>query len=501
MRETIAEAGIQHVDEVRVISKDLIEKALRMRAESFLAQIKTQLLTQTILEIDKGKKQVMEAHYVLSREHEQVNEQKQKLELIIQEKTADLRKEIEERKKYEVALHQAHDQLEARVIARTQQLRLLNENLEKEISERKNAEKEIRKLSYAIEQSLSSVLITDSDGKIQYINPMFTCITGYSSEEVLGQTPSFLKSGVHDDAFYKNLWDTIKSGENWKDEICNRKKNGGLYWELQTISPIRDDNGNISNFISVRMDDTERKRAEDQLKIYATELERSNRELESFASIASHDLMEPLRKITSFGERVMELVPQLEGKPKDYIRRMQRAAEKMNLLVEDLLSLSKVQRKTIPFVKVDLNIEVKEAIDNLEKLIRETGGKVKLEHLPNIYGEPTQIMQLFQNLIANGLKFNSSKQPPEILISSRELGKDGFEIIVEDNGIGFDQKYSVRIFKAFERLHGYSEYDGTGMGLAICKKIIELHNGTIRAESEVGKGTKFIFTLPDKQKE
>ena len=500
MRETIAEAGIQHVDEVRAISKDLVEKALRMRAESYLAQVKTQLLTQTIIEIDKGKKQVMEAHHVLSREHEHVNQQKQKLEQIIQERTADLRREIEERKKYEVALQQAHDQLEVRVLERTQQLRALNEDMKKEILERKNAEKEVHKLSYAIEQSLSSVLITDSDGKIQYINPMFTSITGYSSEEVLGQTPSILKSGVHDDEFYKDLWDTITSGENWKGEICNRKKNGDLYWEMQTISPIRDENGEVTNFISVRMDDTERKRAEDQLKVYAAELERSNRELEGFASIASHDLMEPLRKISSFGERVMELVPQLEGKPKQYIRRMQNAAERMNLLVEDLLTLSKVQRKAQPFEKVDLNLLVKDSIDNLEKLIRETGGKVEVDHLPKVFGEPFQIMQLFQNLIANGLKFCSSKKSPEIHIHSRGLGKEGFEIIVEDNGIGFDQKYSDRIFRAFERLHGFSEYDGTGMGLAICNKIIELHNGTIRSDSEVGKGAKFIFTLPDKQK-
>ncbi|MZH03317.1 MAG: hypothetical protein F3745_07980 [Nitrospinae bacterium] len=196
----------------------------------------------------------------------------------------------------------------------------------------------------------------------------------------------------------------------------------------------------------------------------------------------------------------MELVPQLEGKPKDYIRRMQNAAEKMNLLVNDLLTLSKVQRKANPFVKVDLDLAVKDAIENLEKLIRETGGKVKAEKLPIVFGEPSQIMQLFQNLIANGLKFSSSKKSPEIYIHSRDLGKEGFEVTVEDNGIGFDQKYSERIFKAFERLHGFSEYDGTGMGLAICKKIIELHNGTICVESEIGKGSKFIFTLPNKQK-
>lgn len=500
MRETIAEAGIHHVEEVRGISKNLVEKALRMRAESFLAHIKTQLLTQTILEINKGKKVVVEAHQALAQEHKEVSQKKDELERKVQERTADLRKEIEERKKYETALQKAHDSLEERVSERTQQLRESNKSLEKEVVERKNAEKEIRKLSHAIEQSLSSIIITDCDGKIEYINPMFTISTGYSKAEAIGNTPAILKSGVHDKAFYQHLWGTIKSGKNWRGEVCNRKKNGDIYWELQAITPIRDESGEIVNFVSVRMDDTERKQTEEQLKVYASELERSNKELEGFAAIASHDLMEPLRKISSFGERVMELVPQLEGKPKDYIRRMQLAAERMNFLVEDLLALSKVQRKPQPFIKVDLNGVVKEVEDNLEKLIRETEAKIHVDRLPNVFGEPTQVMQLFQNLIANGLKFRSSDRFPEIHILCRKLGNEGFEITVEDNGIGFDSKYSERIFGTFQRLHGKTEYEGTGMGLAICEKIIELHSGTIRAESEVGKGTKFIFILPNKQK-
>jgi two-component system, LuxR family, sensor kinase FixL len=501
VRESSDQIGIQHVDDVRLISRDLVEKALRMRADSYLAKIKTQMLTLTLLEIDKGKKQVIEDHHVLAREHKEINEQKQKLELIIQEKTADLRREIEERKKYQKALQQAHDQLEARVLDRTQQLRASNQKLEKEVSEREQAEKQIRKLSHAIEQSLSAIVITNFDGKIEYINPIFTEITGYSSEEIIGKSPSVLKSGFHDKAFYKELWSTIKAGDNWKSEVCNRKKNGQLYWELQTITPIRDEQGVITNFISVRTDDTERKRAEEQLQIYAKELERSNSELESFASIASHDLMEPLRKIASFGERVMELVPTIEEKPKDYIRRMQRAAEKMNQLVLDLLNLSKVQNKPVPFEKIDLNEVVGEALENLEKLIKETKGEVHFDKLPIVYGESSQIMQLFQNLICNGLKFYSSQRLPKVYVRVHKIKNDGFKITVEDNGIGLDEKYCDRIFNPFERLHGHTEYDGTGMGLAICKKIVELHGGLIKAESVLGKGTKIIFTLPDKQKE
>jgi two-component system, LuxR family, sensor kinase FixL len=500
VRETIAEAGIQHVTEVQGISKNLVEKALRMRTESFLAQIKTQLLTQTILEIDKGKKEVMEAHKMLSQQHEQVRRQNDELERRVQERTTDLRKEIEERKKYEIALKQAHGELEIRVAERTKQLKTLNQDLEKEIVERKNAEKEIRKLSHAIEQSLSSIVITDCQGRIEYINPMFTTTTGYSSEEVIGETPSILKSGVHDQKFYQNLWQTIKAGNNWKNEICNRKKNGDLYWELQAITPIRDEKGNVSNFISVRMDDTERKQAEDQLKVYASELERSNNELEGFASIASHDLMEPLRKIMLFGDRVKEISPTLEQKPKEYIQKMQTAAARMNTLLKDLLTFSTVHTKPNSFVKVDLSEVMNDVQENLEKLVREVHGEIFVEKLPDVFGEPFQMRQLFQNLIANGLKFHSSKRLPQIHISCRNLSKEGVEVTVEDNGIGFDAKFSERIFGAFERLHGHSAYEGTGIGLAICKKIVELHGGTIRAESEPDKGSKFIIALPDKQK-
>jgi two-component system sensor kinase FixL len=498
MRETIAEAGIQHVNEVQGISKSLVEKALRMRTESFLAQIKTQLLTQTILEIDKGKKEVMQANQTLSKKHERMNQQKTLLEQKVQERTADLQKEIEERKKYESALKQAHGELEVRVAERTKQLRSLNQDLKKEIVERKNAEKEIRKLSHAIEQSLSSIVITDFRGRIEYVNPLFTTITGYTLEEIAGKTPSMLKSGVHDQAFYKDLWGTIKSGNSWKSEICNKKKNGELYWELQAITPVRDEKDEIVNFISVRMDDTERKQAEEQLKVYAKELERSNNELEHFASIASHDLMEPLRKIMLFGDRINEIVPLLEEKPKEYIKKMQMASLRMNQLLIDLMALSKVQNEPSPFVKVDLNIVLEEVKDNLEKLLVETQGKIVADKLPEVMGEPVKIQQLLQNLIANGLRFHSTKRLPEVIVSCRDVEGGGLEVTIEDNGIGFDMKYKDRIFKTFERLHGHSAYEGTGIGLAICKKIVELHQGTIHTESEPGKGSKFIIVFPDK---
>ncbi len=386
---------------------------------------------------------------------------------------------------------------EAKVEKRNKELLEINENLSKEILELKKEKTETRKIINAIEQSFSSIMITDLKGRIEYVNPRFTKTTGYSKEDVIGKTPSILKSGLHDKAFYKNLWNTIKSGGTWKKSICNRKKNGELYWDLQTIAPIRGENGKISSFVSVRTDDTERKLAEEQLKEFADELERSNKELEFFASTVSHDLMEPLRKILLFGDRIKETIPNLEEKPKAYLQKMQNAAVRMNALLKDLLDFSVIQNKSNSFVKVSLKEIVCDVQENLEGLLCETKGGIILEELPDVLGEPFQMRQLFQNLIANSLKFHSTERLPEIRIYSRNLESGACEVVVEDNGIGFESTHSERIFGPFERLHGHSAIKGTGIGLAICKKIVEFHGGSIRAEGEINKGAQFIIFLPN----
>jgi PAS domain S-box-containing protein len=246
---------------------------------------------------------------------------------------------------------------------------------------------------------------------------------------------------------------------------------------------------------------------------YSQELARSNAELQQFASVASHDLQEPLRKIQAFGNRLKDKYSEtLADQGRDYLDRMQNAAGRMQALIDDLLILSRITTKAQPFVPVNLTQVTQEVLSDLEVRIQQTGARVEVGELPTIHADPVQMRQLLQNLISNALKFHRDGEPQVVKIYSRQVvapeenqpteGSPVAElcqIIVEDNGIGFDEKYLDRIFNVFQRLHGRSEYEGTGMGLAICRKIAERHGGTITAKSTPGEGATFIVTLPLKQ--
>jgi light-regulated signal transduction histidine kinase (bacteriophytochrome) len=253
---------------------------------------------------------------------------------------------------------------------------------------------------------------------------------------------------------------------------------------------------------------TDRKVAEEKLRSFAARLEQSNRELQDFASVASHDLQEPLRKIQAFGDRLKaKCEPALDDTARDYLSRMQDAAGRMQVLIDDLLTLSRITTKAQPFVEVDLNRIAREVLSNLEVRIEQTGGRVEVGDLPTIEADPQQMRQLFQNLIGNALKFHQENLPPLIKVEGelvddlkdRLSGNQKVRISVEDNGIGFNEKYLDRIFTVFQRLHGRNVYQGTGIGLAICRRIVERHAGTITATSSPGKGSTFIVTLPLKQ--
>ncbi len=231
------------------------------------------------------------------------------------------------------------------------------------------------------------------------------------------------------------------------------------------------------------------------------ELARSNEELQQFAFIASHDLQEPLRKIKTFGDRLKATYGDtLTEQARDYLDRMQNGVRRMQALIEDLLTLSRVTTRAQPFVSVNLNQVTQEVLSDLEVLVQQTKGSVEVGDLPTIKADPLQMRQLLQNLIGNALKFHRQQEPPIVKIYSQitneENGSELCRIIVEDNGIGFDEKYIERIFNVFQRLHGRSEYEGTGIGLAICRKIAERHQGTITAKSQPTQGASFIVTLP-----
>ncbi len=233
------------------------------------------------------------------------------------------------------------------------------------------------------------------------------------------------------------------------------------------------------------------------------ELERSNRELQDFAFVASHDLQEPLRKIQAFGDRLRRKHGEALGpEGLDYLERMQRAAQRMHVLINDLLTFSRVTSRGQPFVPTDLGQIAREVLSDLEVRVEQTGGRVEIGDLPTLDADPLQMRQLLQNLIGNALKFHRDGEPPVVTVTGSLLADGGppwARIVVADNGIGFDMKYLDRIFTPFQRLHGRAEYEGTGMGLAVCRRIVERHGGALTAESAPGQGARFLITLPVRQ--
>jgi light-regulated signal transduction histidine kinase (bacteriophytochrome) len=277
---------------------------------------------------------------------------------------------------------------------------------------------------------------------------------------------------------------------------------------LYNATIYRSELGEVEGVFAAARDITELRRAEGRLKTYMEKLEWSNRELQDFAFVASHDLQEPLRKIQAFGDQLKSKHTETLGEEgRDYLERMQNAASRMQTLIQALLNYSRVTTKAEPFIPVDLKNVVQEVLIDLEMSIRGTGGDVEVGDLTSLEADPNQMRQLFQNLIGNALKFHREKPAVKVYglpldqaeLKERSSGGGRYQIFVEDNGIGFDEKYLDRIFVPFQRLHGRGIYEGTGMGLAICRKIVERHGGTITAKSTPGKGSTFIVTLPMKQ--
>jgi two-component system, chemotaxis family, sensor kinase Cph1 len=353
------------------------------------------------------------------------------------------------------------------------------------------------KYTTVVESSLTGIYIVQ-DGTIAFANDRFAEIHGYSTEEVVGMDSLEL---VHpaDRAFIREMRNQRMTGENAPSEYEARgvKKNGEVI-SVQRRNTVIDYGGKPAILGNV-LDVTALKKAESDSKTYAEELERSNKELQDFAFIASHDLQEPLRKIRSFGDLLKsKCADSLDEQAQDFINRMQNAGGRMYELIQGLLAYSRVSTKASPHSQVDLNQALREALSNLEVRVKDVDAAIDAEALPTVDADPLQMTQLLQNLIGNAIKFQGDKERPQVKIYSRLCG-DHVELSVEDNGVGFEEEHLERIFAPFERLHGRSEYEGVGMGLAICRKIVERHGGTITAKSTLGKGSTFIVKLPRKQ--
>ena len=356
--------------------------------------------------------------------------------------------------------------------------------------------------------------------KILYVSPTYESVWGRSCRSLYEDPRSWLdavidedRGRVRDEVDKKSAGDL--SDSNFMEYRISRP-DSSRRWISARAFPVRNDRGEIYRIAGIAEDITERKEIEERLRASrenleiqvrerTAELERSNRELQNFAFVASHDLQEPLRKIRMFGDMIVSDSGNiLSEQSLDYLGRMNRAGKRMRELLTSLLEYSRVSTRAMPFRRTDLNKSVEEALSNLDILIRETRGRIEVGHLPTLEGEPLQMVQLFQNLIGNALKFQRPGEVPFIKIHAHPVrsGKNtsAYRIFIEDNGIGFDEKDLGKIFILFQRLHARSAYEGTGMGLAICRKIVGRHGGEITAKSEFGKGATFMVTLPEKQK-
>ncbi len=332
-------------------------------------------------------------------------------------------------------------------------------------------------------------ILLDPQGYVTSWNPGAENIKGYQYDEIIGKHFSvFYPKEAIDKGWPDHELMVARTEGRFEDEGWRVRKDGSQFWANVVITPFKDDTGELRGFWKITRDLTERKLAEERLK-------RSNRELEQFASVAAHDLQEPLRKIQAFGDRLQTRARDLDGQSRDYLERMLSSATRMRSLITDLLTFSRVTSKAQPFVRVELDGLVREVISDLEVRIQQTRGRVEIGSLPALDADPLQMRQLFQNLIGNALKFRRPEEAPVITIDSKRAGSF-WQISVRDNGIGFEEVYLDRIFEMFQRLHGRTEYEGTGMGLAICRKIVERHRGSITAHSQPGAGATFIVKLP-----
>jgi PAS domain S-box-containing protein len=354
----------------------------------------------------------------------------------------------------------------------------------------------------------------DVSGRVAFVNPVAARILGGTVERMVGRPVTELFPG-------------LKSGEvSGAEEVHDGRpsqiivsRSDGSNFVVEYFRSALREGGHTIGEVLVFTDITERKKTEEALAHRTVELTRSNAELEQFAFVASHDLQEPLRKIQAFGDRLKAKCETANlGEGREYLERMQNASARMRRLIDDLLTFSRVISRTEPFAPVDLQKVAREVLSDLEVRIEKTGATVHVHDLPTIEADPLHMRQLLQNLIGNALKFHEPGAKPVVEIAGRIvagsanatetalLGRRAMldrtgdeqccELTVRDNGIGFAEKYLDRIFAVFQRLHGRQEYEGTGIGLAVCRRIVDRHGGTITARSKPGEGATFIVMLP-----
>lgn len=376
-----------------------------------------------------------------------------------------------------------------------------------DIHPQKLAEEKSRSQARLYESIFSSAFtfmgLLSAEGTLLEVNTNTQVLTGLSKDLILHQPfdKSYWFQGLPEQQErIREAIESARQGESVHEEVKIVSKTGILTLDF-SLRPVLDQNQQVAHLIVEGHDITDLKNNEKQLRQQSEQLQRHNKDLQDFTHIASHDLQEPLRKIRAFGERLAHH-EQLSERGQDFLDRMNKSAERMQRMIKDLLTYSRVGRQqNITLENVDLNHCLQQVQETLLLQIEESQGTLHIGSLPSLQSLPVHMHQLFQNLLSNALKFSKADIPPEISITCTLEGATDFLIEVKDNGIGLDPALSERIFQPFQRLHGRHEYPGSGIGLAICRKIVDYYHGKIWVESSPGKGSCFSIALPFAQTE
>jgi PAS domain S-box-containing protein len=406
-----------------------------------------------------------------------------------------------ERSMADEALRKANDQLDARVRSRTAELEDAVRKLHEEIAERERAQNALResesKFRSVTQTATEAILFADGEGRVVFVNQAAELMFGYPAPDIVDCNITLVLPQLDGICFRVDAegvhW-LLAPGDHQLHESEGRRRDGtGMPLEL-TVSTTHIDGKPL--FTIIIRDITARKRAEEQLRLYASELERSNQELQQFAYVASHDLQEPLRMVTSYLQILRRRYQgQLDSDADDFIGFAVDGAGRMRELIQGLLDYSRVGTRGRVFGRVDSGAVLAQVLANLQVAMRESGAVVRHGEMPVVWGDATQLGQVLQNLIGNAIKFRGAR-PPEVEVGAAK--RNGvWEFWVKDDGIGIEAQYHERIFAIFQRLHTRDRYPGTGIGLAVCKRIVERHAGRIWVQSAPGEGSTFFFTLPE----
>lgn len=372
-----------------------------------------------------------------------------------------------------------------------------------DITKLKLSERNLKLLYKAIEQNPTSVVITNSEGEIEYVNPKFSEVSGYSFEEVFGKNPRILKSGIHTQELYNNLWDTIKSGETWTGEICNKRKDNSLYWENVLVSPIVNDFNEITNFIKISEDITEKKRIYEEIIQAKQKAEESERLKTAFLQNMSHEIRTPLNGVIGFSN-LLSTKDLSKTDISEYSSIIQTSAKRLLEIVNNILDISKIETGQIKIVQGEFSINT--LIRNIYSIFSLTAKEKELEFNYSvalddissvIYSDETKIHQILSNLVNNALKFTKTGS----VNFGYNVEDENLIFYVKDTGIGIPEDMQTKIFERFIQADmGLTRnFEGAGLGLAICNGLANLLGGKIWLESEIGKGSTFYFSIPFNQ--